>query len=355
MKKLLLVLVIWSAAVFAQNGIIVKDTLNVVVLQNFNVPGDRFILLTNVFKADFSAELLNSKFEKIRDSKNVTQIPSQKELLRQTGGGRGATVQFALTETIDEPGVYYEKVNIHSQSEVSQKNTTVYYKIVARLPSISSEINLKPSYYFNEKESFSFYGREFTDFDGYSYVIEDAQGNTIEKGNGAFVNLNGILKNIKNVGKSLKITGMYHGRKFNYLDPATGNTRESAWQFSIKKLNLEEFSDFQKSDTYKEVFISAYDKNAMKILYTYMGNTESGFVVVTPEVSNFQVKSEPVGFIKSYAAKKSGNFLYVTFELNDEFLSTMEKCSEENLKLTVRFSTQFGENIERTYDATILK
>lgn len=355
MKKLFVLLVICTSAVFAQNDINIKDTLNVAVLQSFNVPGDRFILLTNVFKADFSAELLNSRFEKVRDSKNLTQIPSEQELRKLTGGGRGAAVQFALSETLDEPGTYYEKITIHSQSEVSQKNIAVYYKIIAHLPVIASEISLKASYFYNEKESFSFYARELTDFSAYSYLIEDARGDVIEKGNGAFVNLNGILKNLKNVGKSVKITGMYHGRKFSYVDPVTGKANESQWQFSIKKLNLEEFSDFQKSDNYKEISISAYDKNAMKILYTYMGNTESGFVVVTPEVSNFQLKSEPAGFIKSYTAKKSGNFLYVTFELNDDFLSTMEKCSSEKLKFTVKFLTQFGDNIERTYDAEILK
>lgn len=355
MKKLFVFLFICTSAVFAQNDVNIKDTLNVVVLQNFNVPADRFILLTNVFKADFSAELLNSKFEKLRESKNVTQIPSQKELSKQTTGGRGAAVQFAVMENIAEPGVYYEKINIRSQSEVNQKSITVYYKIVASLPVMSSEISLKPSYYFNEKETFSFYTREFSDFAGYSYLIEDLRGKVIEKGNGAYVNLNGILKNLQNLGKSLKVTGLYHGQKFNYMDPTTGKTGESVWQFSIKKLNLEEFSDFQKSDNYKEVSISAYDKNAMKILYTYIGNTESGFVVVTPEANNFQVKAEPAGFIKSYNAKKSGNFLMVTFELNDDFLATMEKCSEEKLKLIVRFTTQFGENIERTYDASILK
>lgn len=358
-KKLLLMLLLSAAAVLpgsvkAQNARDIKDTIRVVALQDFRVPDDRLIVLTNIFKADFSAELLNSSFSRIRDLKNFIQVPSRQEFAKAAGGGRGATVQFSLTDMIDTPGEYYIKINIRSQSEVSQKDISVYYMIKAGLPTIVSDVQLKPSYFFNEKESFSFYTREYNDFNSYSYRIEREDGSLIERGKGALVSLNNVLKSIENVGKKIRITGEYRGKVFRYR-LQDGREAESAWQITIRKPELEEFSDWQKTGEKQQNAISAYDLNAMRILYTYMGNTENGFVVVTPEIKNFQLKAEPEGFISNTAYRKSGNFVYVTFKINDDYLATMEKCSEEKLKLTVRFTTQFGEKVERNYEAFIQK
>ena len=93
----------------------------------------------------------------------------------------------------------------------------------------------------------------------------------------------------------------------------------------------------------------------MRLLYTYTGNTPSGFVVVYPEINDFRFQGEPAELFKNSRYSRSGNFLYVSFSLNEEYLTEMEDCAEQPVRISIEFITQFDEKVEKIYEGTILK
>jgi hypothetical protein len=78
-------------------------------------------------------------------------------------------------------------------------------------------------------------------------------------------------------------------------------------------------------------------------------------VVVYPEVKNFRFVGDPAELFIQPKFSRAGNFLYVTFKLNNDFLSKMEDCSEQEVNIKIQFITQFGEKVEKEYDGIILK
>lgn len=355
MKYYLVLFFVLTVSIFGQNPVVVQDTINVVTLQSFNVPKSKYIVMANIRSLKVTAELFDKDMQKIRDCNDYWQYPSPKDLANQLKGKRGATIQYVLHESIDKIGTYYVKTTVDYQGEEGSGTTAAYYMINVDYPHMGAAIKLRPNYFYSEKETFSFSVLEFQDPNAYGYQIVDDAGAEIETGKGAIVSLNSVLKNIKYVGRKIKVIGTYQGQQFQYKPLTGGDVKESVWEFVIDKPTLDEFSDWKKDNDKDQIMISAYSQNAMRILYTYIGNTESGFVVVAPEAKNFKLEADPADMITNISARTQRNFLFITFKISEDYLSTMADCSEKEFTMTIRFTTQFGEKIEKKYTATILK
>jgi len=332
--KYVLLFLFFAVSISAQNDIVVSDTVNVVTLQKFNVPNDKNIVLTNIKQISIQAELLDSKFNKIRDVEEIFQTLSSDEVISKAKDGRGVMVQFVVKEAIEKPGVYY-LVNVS-------------------YPRVNSKINLRENYFYSEKETMSFATNEFADPNGYSYEIFDPTGNVLASGRSSIISFNNVFNNVKNVGREITVKGYYKDKQFFY-EHYGDDVHKSEWTFRLNKPNLEEFNDWKKANPNDRIAISAWNKNAMRLLYTYTGNTPSGFVVVYPEINDFRFKGEPAELFKNSRYSRSGNFLYVSFSLEEEYLAEMEDCAEQPVRISIEFITQFDEKVEKIYEGTILK
>ena len=346
---------LFPVVIFSQTDLIIHDTLSTVTLQRFNVPQDKYIVLTNIKSINFHAELLDSSLNKIRDCFNFSQSPSKEELSSQIVGKRGVLVQYVLNESIEQIGRYYYKVTASYVDEFGSDTKTGYYMVNVTYPTMASDIDIRENrpYYYSESKTFSFTTVEFKN--AYSFLVTDEGDNVIDSGKGSLVVLDKVFNDLKNVGRKIKVHGRYYGKEFSYKSPRDNKIRNSVWEFEIAKPNLEEFSDWTKNSDNDEVVISAWNKNAMRILYTYIGSTSGGFVVVAPEPQNFRIIADPQDMIVNPRYSRSGNFLYVAFNINPDFLDQMVDCGEQRLELTIQFRTQFGERITKEYSATILK
>lgn len=355
MKKIILFIsVLLTVTAIAQKAPSISDTINVVTLERFSVPKDRQIVLTNIKQSSIKAELLDKDFNKIRVIKDIVQNPSKVAIRKKSKGGRGVMVQYIVYTTIEEPGEYYVRININYRDEKGKGNASAYYKINVSYPTVNNEISLRENYFYSERETMSFATADFSDLNGYSYKVIDADGNVLSKGVGPIVNLNEVMNSIKNIGKIISVIGYYHDKQFFYKYNGY-DYQKSEWSFILNKPNLEEFDDWKKANPNDRISISAWNKNAMRFLYTYTGNTPNGFVVVYPEIKNFKFVGEPSDLFTQPKYTRAGNFLYVTFKLNNKFLEGMEECSEQEVTIKVRFTTQFGEIVEKEYDGIILK
>jgi len=353
MKYIFLFLLL-SATIVAQSNVTISDTIDVVTLQKFSAPKDRNIVLTNIKQISIQAELLDSEFNKIRDVEEIAQTLSSEEVMSKSKDGRGVMVQFVANEAIEEPGVYYIKIDINYTDEQGKGSASAYYLVNVSYPRVSSKINLRENYFFSEKETMSFATSEFVDPNSYTFEIIDVAGNLLSNGVGSIVSFNNVFNNIKNVGKEITIKGYYKEKQFFYKFNGD-EVHKSEWTFRLIKPNLEEFNDWKKVNPEDKIAISAWNKNAMRLLYTYTGNTPNGFVVVYPEINDFRFKGEPSELFQNPRYSRAGNFLYVSFNLNQEFLAEMEDCAEQPVKISVTYTTQFDEKVEKIYEGIILK
>ena len=353
MKYTLLALFI-SISVLAQPMVTVTDTIDVVTLQKFNIPEDRNIVLTNIKQISIQAQLFDAEFVKIRDVDEIFQTLSSEEVVKQSRDGRGVMVQVVANTAIEEPGVYYIKIDINYTDEEGKGSASAYYLINVSYPQANAEISLRENYFYSEKETMSFATSEYSDPNGYSYEIIDAAGNLLSSGNSSIISFNNVFNEIKNVGKELTIKGYYKEKQFFY-EYNGDEVHKSEWTITLNKPNLEEFNDWKKANPDDRIAISAWNKNAMRLLYTYTGNTPNGFAVVYPEITGFKFKGEPAELFKNSRQSRAGNFLYIAFTLNEEYLAEMEDCAEQPVRITVEFTTQFDEKVEKIYDGIILK
>ncbi|MBU0561271.1 MAG: hypothetical protein KJ799_16835 [Bacteroidetes bacterium] len=335
----------------------ISDTLDVVTTQDFNVPGDKNILMNNVISVDVSAEILDASGNSIKQCENIWQFPSRENLRRNTSGGRGETVQIHVTDNIDAPGTYYMKVNLRATNEDRRTQTgTAYYMLNVKSPASAAPTGLRTDkpYFFSEKLTFSFATVEFKDATLYSYEIQDAGGNAVESGKGAVVKLDAIFSDAKNVNKNFTIVGFYNGKEFLYTENGDPTPKESKWTISLRIPALDEFGDFKVAPG-QNVILSTYNPNARRILYTFVTQTaDGGFVMFKPDARNFQMVAEPSDAITNQRATPSSVFLFVTFDFNPTWLESLEQCSEQAVKISIRFRDQFGETRSFEYQATVL-
>jgi len=345
---------IFSSISYGQSATNISDTISVVTLERFSVPQDKQIVLTNIKASEIEAELLDNEFNKIRTIDDIVQNPSKAEVKRKSKGGRGVMVQYAVYATIEHPGEYYVKININYRDEKGRGSASAFYKIEVSYPTVNNQISLRENYFYSERETMSFATADFSDLNGYSYKVVDEDNNSLAEGIGPIVNLDNVMGVIKNIGKKITVIGRYHDKPFFYKYNGF-DYQKSEWSFTLNKPNIEEFDDWKKSNPADVISISAWNKNAMRFLYTYTGSTENGFVVVYPEIKKFKFVGEPADMFMQAKHSRAGNFLYITFQLNDEFLADMEDCTEQEVNIKIEFTTQFGEKIEKEYDGIILK
>lgn len=357
MKKLLFLIII-SINCFAQIPGSITDTIYVTALQEFKVPKEKNILLIAVYESYLKGSLFDENGTYLRDIEDVWQLPSKEEMIKEVSGGRGTTVQYHIEEKIETAGIYYVKLEFEYVDEYKKRHQNeAYYRVEVANPTLASAITLRKSrkYHFTEKESFAFMTLEFSDPTAYSYKIIDNAGNILKESNGPIAVLDDVLDKVENVGKELTIVGLYNGKEFLYNYNGDKEPHISNWKISLMKPVLDEFSDWKKSKEDQIVYVSAFNENARRILYTYIGKTEdNGFILVQPEVKNFRFSSEPQNIITNAKAIPSGVFLYVTFDFNQEYLSLMKECATQEINFVIEFSDQFGSTVRKEYSAVIL-
>ncbi len=355
MKKLFipLIFVLLAASVNAQKSD-VSDTIRVAALQKFTAPSVGALVLGNILKLKYTAELLNEKREKIRPIKNITQRPKQEDFSKSTSGGRGTTVWMVFSDMIETPGIYFVKISIDANGELGALKADRYYMIKVSNPVMASKIELRKTYFPGEKETFSFATLEYTDINAYSYEIKEQGGAVLMQGTGPIVKLDSVLKNPLNVGKKISISGMYQGKPFEFSNPVTQELEKSSWEFSVEKPGLEEFSQWEKKEN-DQWLVSVYNSQAKSFWYIYIGNTPNGFAVSSPEINGLRVTSDPENFIQGASQRRSASFKVIDLNINQEFLDNMKPGDEQKVKVTVNFRTQFGEQIKRDYYAVVIK
>ncbi len=357
-KTIFAVFVLLTSIAFAQK-ITVVDTINATTMERFKVPAEKNIVVANVLKIKFNATLLDASMNPIRECKDFYQDPSDAKIKKKARGGRGTNVQYAVFETLEEEGIYYIKIDIKVKGERGGGKKTVYYMVDVKYPEIVAPIQLnEKGYYYSEHKSFSFATVQFNNPNLYSYKLFTSGGDLIEEKKGPIVELDSVLSDLRFVGQKIKIVGYYGGKPFKYREIGGSDVFQTEWEIAIRQPKLNEFTDWRRTDgnTKEEpVIISAYNYKAMRILYSYFGKTESGFVVVKPEIKGFSLSAEPKGLVINARPIRTGSWLYIQFELSQDYLDGIEEYGQVDVKLNVRFKTQFNERVNRTYDATIYK
>lgn len=330
------------------------DTIKVAALQKFNAPANGALVLGNILKLNYTADLLGENKEKIRTIQFITQKPKKEDFPKAAAGGRGTTVWMVFSDIIEKPGTYYIKVSLDASGELGALKKDLYYLIKVTNPVMASSVDLRPTYFPGEKESISFATVEYTDINLYSYEVKEAGGAILLQGKGPIVRLDSVLKNPTNVGKKIVVKGKYQGKEFDYINPVSNKLEKSSWEFSIEKPGLEEFSQWEKKEN-DQWLVSVYNSQAKSFWYIYIGNTPNGFAVSSPEINGLRVTSDPENFIQGASQRRSASFKVIDLNINQEFLDNMKPGDEQKVKVTVNFRTQFGEQIKRDYYAVVIK
>lgn len=335
----------------------IVDTLDVVTLQKFDVPSPGALVLANILRLDFSAELLDANMNKIRDCQNFTQKPSKEDLPKATSGGRGTTVWIVIHETIENEGTFYIRANINANGETGAFRTSVLYMVNVTSPSMAAPIRLRPSYFFKENETFSFATVEYSDVNLYTYRIVDGGGSEVTSGTGPVVNLTDILGDLQNVGKKLTIIGMYQDKEFSFKS-SNGENQTSRWDFEIAKPSFESFNGWASKDFKDEWYISIDNDFSKTFLFLYIGNLPGGgFATVTPEFRSPRVEAEPADFLSGSGVTvgRRGAFATLILQVNENFINSMQIGDSEDVKLKFTMRTQFNTNETLEVKATIIK
>ncbi|KAB2909252.1 MAG: hypothetical protein LC102_00650 [Ignavibacteriales bacterium] len=367
MKKTLLKATVFSVFLVGfimPQGFKVDDTLNVVILQKVRVPEIPLVLSAITKVNSLSAEILNSSgasIQKLTDELKY-QKPSSAEVVSKVAQqqGRGVTVQTYFEPTFKEPGKYYLKFGINVTGEANKALVVdKYYLINVTYPTIAAPVSIRNSYFFSENPAFSFAVNEYTNQDKYSFKIFDG-GSVVEQGVGSFVNLSKILNDPQNVGKVFKVEGYYNNDKMTYIDPTSNSTQSASWEFTVQKPGLGDFCGWavlSDKEAENEVpwYISVDNQAARQFLFGYFGNTENGFVFAAPKFNQLRVTSEPDNFVQSVSQAKRGLFPVVEIVVNPAFLDAMDFGEDQEIRLTIQFTTQFGEKVVKKYRANVIK
>lgn len=361
MKNKLLFLIFIAAQIFAQGK--VTDTLNLVTMQKFKVPGNKEIVLTNIKSVKIEAELLNSNMGVIRQIKELNQDPAPEKMQEKMRGQRSVLVTFSCFETIDEPGTYFVRIKIDAVSETGSQKGERISRLEVKNPILAAPLNLRPEYLYNEKVTFSFATLEYTDFNLYSYTIyNDNSGAVLEEGKGPIITLDKWFSDIGMVGSKIKIVGKYNGKEFKY-QKKDGTVESTNWTTSVKKLTL--FKNLVLLTTESDVkagkqplVVSAYNTSIFRLPYGYFNRSEDGtFVTALPLLKSVNVTSEPPEFVKDVIADvpNKGAFSFVQVNVNQDYINALEDCGQQEVKLRISFQTQFKETMTETYQFIILK
>jgi hypothetical protein len=354
MKQVLFFLFILLISTFSlAQKVDVKDTIKAAAFQNFDVPP---FVLTNIMRIDYTVDLLDASLQKIRECKNLTQKPKKEDFAKATSGGRGTTFILFIKESIEQTGSFYIRLSVKASGELGSLTKEFFYLVNVDNPTIASAVNLRPNYFYGEQATFSFATVEFGDINAYSFKIDDG-GRTVLTGVGPIVSLDTVLNNIEFVGKQLAITGMYNGKEFTFKN-AKNEILKSSWQITIDKPSISDFAGWkkvEKDDKGEEFYISIDNPKDREFLFTYIGNTPTGFVVVKPKFKNFRVVCDFEGLVNGLTTYEAGSFGYLVLQINEDVYSAIPVGQSQDVKITLTFSTQFENNVKREFRATIIR
>lgn len=360
MKRVILLFLI-SFSFIAGQGVNVRDTINVVALQQFKVPARKQIVLTNIKSiSSFKATLLDESLNQIKELTDYYQDPKTLK-----GGERGETVVYEVYGIAEKSGTYYVKIELSFVDETARRSVTGYYLLNVDNPTMSAKLSVRESYYPGEKETFSFATAEYTDPLNYSYEIQNSGGQTVAEGTGAIVSLDDVLKKDESISQTYTVIGKYSGQEFQYKEFDTGELKDSRWQFNVVPPTLSSFVTWKdlSNDKEKEAggvyYISPFNKKLLTFYFIYTGYVEEdGSLVAAPaKIRNLTITSEPSDFLmpgRGGAFKQSGYFTIIDLDLNQQFIDGLEIGDEVPVKIKMKFSTQFERNKEYEFESTII-
>ena len=279
----------------------------------------------------------------------------------------GSPDQETITATfsVDAPGTYYVLRKIEGIGKWDGLNHRygAFWSVTAYWPTL--KVSLYNTYFFGEYGYFSF-AAGHSDYNAYSYSVTIGSDKVDSLG-GAVVSIDGIWKKARlQRDNTVTVNGYYRGHMFSYQDPESKLIRTSTWRFKILKPPLSSISFWERDSTF-DAAIARNDRDALNRLdlnlrtdynplqfrYSYATPTPSGFATTLPDFQNLTVKATPEQFLASWQVVEAYPWRLILIAPNEEFMSRTSFNSPAQVSLTIRFRTQFGEEIDRTYKALV--
>lgn len=379
MKQLgiLAFLIICSSLLSAQQTSTYKDTVIAVTNEEFWIPKDYFEVkegVTEIEKYNIEVFELNSDTEVLlKDTLSFRTksllIPTNEKLMKKVAANKGhGSVSLAHVDCrAFKPGTYVVKTTFSGWGEKFEGKRPSYTKTFSYLvrvndPTFASPVAIDSVYYVGEKATVSFATNEFKDFNLYSWKIFDKDNRVVIAGNGPVVKLDTLFYPEKIGDYTLK--GYYNNQEFSYTDPQANTVHHSSWPFIVSgSLALRDMSlwmtkedeegvnnDIPVLDVSKNTY---WNSRVFKFDYNVLKGDK--IIILRPEITDFEVETEPKGLIKKKIEPyDAGMFKVLEFEINPGFFSKRGLEGAKDVTLTLSFDTQFGSET-KTYKAKLFK
>ena len=278
-------------------------------------------------------------------------------------GVNSGDYEIQISINISSPGTYYFVGTIKGKSELGNYFEEAGYWVVNCIPhaqnKLINNVSLKSEYRFGETVSFDFgiSGSEMDKLSKYNFKIFDDQ-KELFSGNGTCVNLDLITKNPSFVNKLFRIEGYYNDSIIKFFNPQLNKIDSTVWVFrllppdnfvvSSNWLSKKEFNNLGKDDVIDALDMSE-DKN-LKFKFIYYSLTGDGAIITKPGFNNLLITSSPRQFLIN--SQNNSNILdegiwkVIELNVNKKFLRGIPENSTKKVTLTIKFTTQFGEQKE---------
>ncbi len=270
-----------------------------------------------------------------------------------------------VTFSLDAPGTYYvlRKIEGIGKWDGLSHRYGALWVVTAFWPTL--KVSLYNTYFFGEYGYFSF-AAGHGDYNSYSYSVF-VGSEQVDSLRGAVVSIDGIWKKARlQRDNTVTVNGYYRGRMFSYQDPESKLIRASTWRFKILKPPLSSIVFWDQDSTFALAAGRAgrdtinrldlnlrTDYNPLQFRFSYATATPSGFATTLPDLLNLSVKATPEQFLESWRVVEAYPWRLILIAPNEDFMSRTSFDSPAEVSLTVKFRTQFGEEIDRTYKALV--
>lgn len=331
-----------------------------------------------------SAELFNDNFHYAKalslseitvfTDKEMTK-PVDKNVYKQAGEPKVVTTRdkkndynstFQVNLVFNIEGTFYVKAKIRATSQDNVVTDVYrYWEVKVFKPVLYTPFEWKEKFIYPGFYSFSFAVNGY-DYSQFSYKIVDQAGNEVEAKQGANVNLDKILNDPGNVGKSFTITGLYNGEIFEYYnDYNSTEKKKSEWSFKLDKPELVFMTDFwvpsEKFDPASKIAVDlsatlAGDASPLIFYFYYVSDIDKEKGIRTfsyPEFSGIRVTSKTPDFLDQPAYERS--IAKIKVNVNQKFLNSIKAGEKKLVDLKIVFDTQFNDYFEQEFKTYVIK
>jgi len=305
-------------------------------------------------------------FEYIRGSVNYSNSNAIEIRSNVQTGVNPGDYDVILSGNIISSGIYYFVGLIKGKSEQGRYYEDAGYWVINCAPRAQNKMinnmTVKDIYYYGESASidFSIANSGMDRLSNYYFRIYE-ENREVYSGTSSFVNLDVITKNASLVNKTFRIEGYYGGNIATFFNPAIPGTDSTIWQFqllppqnfevSMAWLTEDEFNLLGKND-----FVDALDMSLLKnrkIKFTYYTHDGDGAIVTIPEFRNLLVTATPPDFLigssNNYRIYDDDLGKVIELNVDPAFLKKISENTTKKVTLSIRFTTQFGDNKNFTF------